>query len=154
MEKETYLINLVTFHVVYSFIGGNNWIYEFFFSTAYGYGQLTILESPEAILFKKIDKLDGKYIGHVLSACSGHSISESVPLKLQFASPFDLAEKICLINIDGIKEFIPQNLKPKSEINVYGENSNQAFVTKLYEEDASIVNVNLENGLDIVSTIK
>lgn len=113
---------------------------------------MTILESPDAISFKKTDKLDGKYIGHVFSACTGHSISDSVPLKLQFASPFDLAENVCLINIDGIKEFTPQNVKPKSEISVYGtENSNEAFVNRLYEEDSSIVHVHLNDGLEAVS---
>lgn len=88
----------------------------------------------------------------MFSACTGHSISDSVPLKLQFASPFDLAENVCLINIDGIKEFTPQNVKPKSEISVYGtENSNEAFVNKLYQEDSSIVHVHLIDGFEAVS---
>ncbi|XP_031634533.1 ATPase H(+)-transporting accessory protein 2 [Contarinia nasturtii] len=125
------------------------------FAAAYGSGKLTVLESPEQILFKKADKLDGKYMGHVFSACTGHSISESVPLKMRFTSPFDLAENVCLININGVKEFTPQNVKPKSEIDVYGtENSNEVFVNKLYEEDSSIVNINLDNGLETLSTMQ
>lgn len=113
---------------------------------------MTILESPETILFKKIDKMDGKHIGPVLSACTGHSITESVPLKMQFTSPF-LAENVCLINIEGIKDFTPQTVKPKSQIEIFGlENSNEAFTNKLYEEGSSMVHVHLDDGLECVST--
>lgn len=155
MKNISDMINLVTFHR-YNFIRCSNSIlffYQFFFPhLAYGAGQLTVLESPDTILFKKTDKLDGKFIGHVLSACTGHSITDSVPLKLQFTSPFDLAENVCLINIDGVKEFSPQNIKPKSEISVFGtENSNEAFVNQLYEEDSSIVHIHLDDGLEAVS---
>ncbi|XP_055315626.1 ATPase H(+)-transporting accessory protein 2 [Sitodiplosis mosellana] len=123
-------------------------------AAAYGSGQLTVLESPNAISFKKQDRLDGKYIGHVFSACTGHSISESVPLKLQF-TPFDLAENVCLINIDGIKEFTPKKLKPKSEIIVDGpENSNEVFLNKLQEEGCSIVHVHLNDGLDALGSLQ
>lgn len=121
-----------------------------FYFPAYG-SQLTILDCPDTILFKKTDKLDGKDLGQVFSACTGHSITESVPLKVQFTSPFDLAESVCLFNIHGVKEF-PTTSKPKSEIEVYGtEYSNDVFVNKLYEEQASIVNINLDNGLETVS---
>lgn len=114
---------------------------------------MTILESPETILFKKMDKMDGKHIGPVLSACTGHSITESVPLKMQFTSPFNLAENVCLINIEGIKDFTPHTVKPKSQIEIFGsENSNEAFTNKLYEEGSSMVHVHLDDGLECVST--
>lgn len=127
---------------------------HFFLSfSAYGAGQLTILESPNSISFKKQDRLDGKHIGHVFSACTGHSISDSVLLKLQF-TPFDLAEYVCLFSIDGVKEYTPKNLKPKSEITIDGpENSNDEFINKLQEEGASIVQLHLDEGLEIVSHI-
>lgn len=95
--------------------------------------------------------MDGNHIGPLLSACTYHSISESVPLKVQFTSPFDLAESVCLINIEGIKEFIPQGVKPKSEIEVYGsENSIEAFTSKLDEEGSKIVTLDLDNGIEEV----
>lgn len=151
MKNTSDMINLVTFHCE---SGASNSRCFFLFS-AYGSGQLTILDSPDAILFKKTDKLDGRHIGHVLSACTGHSISESVPLKVQFTSPFDLAQSVCLINIEGIKEFTPQAVKPKSEIEVYGsENSIEAFTSKLYEKDASLVHLHLDDGLESVSKLK
>lgn len=128
-------------------------IVSIFSLAAYGAGQLTILESPDSISFKNQDRLDGKHIGHVFSALTGHSISDSVLLKLQF-SPFDLAEKVCLINIDGVKEYTPKNLKPKSEITIDGpENSNDEFIKKLQEDGASIVQVHLDDGLEVVSYI-
>lgn len=118
--------------------------------SAYGSGQLTILKSPDAISFNRADKLDGKNLGLVFSAITGHSISESVPLKVQFTSPFGLAQKVCLINIEGVKEFIPQGVKPKSEIDVYGsENSIEAFTDKCYEEGSSVVYLPVD-GLETV----
>lgn len=129
-------------------------MYFYFINTfsAYGSGQMTILECPETILFKKIDKMDGKHIGPVLSACTAHSIAESVPLKMQITSPFDLAENVCLINIQGLTDFTPQNIKPKSEIEIIGsENSIEVFTNKLYDEGSPIVHVNLDDGLEAVS---
>lgn len=118
---------------------------------AYGSGKFTILEKPDAIAFKQSDKMDGQYIGDVLRACTGRSISKSVPLKMHITSPFDLAENVCLISIEGVKEFTPQNLKPKSEIDLLGpENSKEAFTNKLYEEDASLVHIQLNDGLAAV----
>lgn len=120
--------------------------------SAYGSGQMTILECPETILFKKIDKMDGKHIGPVLSACTAHSISESVPLKVQITSPFNLAKNVCLFNIQGLTDFTPQNIKPISEIEIIGsENSIEVFTNKLYDEGLPSVHVNLNDGLEAVS---
>lgn len=122
----------------------------FRFVIAYGAGQLTILKSPDAVLFNRADRLDGKHLGLLFSAVTGHSISESVPLKVQFTSPFSLAQKICLVNIDGAKEFIPQGKKPKCEMDVFGsENSIEAFTDKCYEEGSSVVHLTVD-GLETV----
>lgn len=152
------MINLVTFHfgwnsihliviahILHSFLG----IFSFFL--AYGSGQLSILECPDQIKPPKTGRLDGKLIGQVFRACTGHSITESVPLKIELP-PFDLAEKVCLINIAGIQDFTSKTLKPKSEIEIYGpENSFETFTNKLYEENALMVTVNLNDGFEAVS---
>lgn len=98
--------------------------------------------------------MDGNHMGQVFSASTGHSISESVLLKMQLTSPFDLAEHVCLINIQGINDFTPQTIKPKSQIEILGtEISNDAFLSKLYEEGASIVHVHLNDGIEAVSNV-
>lgn len=66
--------------------------------------------------------------------------------------PFDLAEQVCLINIEGVSDFTSKTLKPKSEIEIYGpENNFETFTNKLYEESASMVTLNLNDGLEAVS---
>lgn len=76
-----------------------------------------------------------------------------MPLKIELP-PFDLAENVCLISIDGVKEFTSKMLKPKSEISVYGpENSIDSFTNKLYQDGASMVTVNLNDGLGAVSFV-
>lgn len=128
-----------------------NWTYFSHFILAYGSGQLSILECPDQIKPPKTGKLDGKLIGQVFRACTGHSITESVPLKLELP-PFDLAEQVCLINIEGVSDFTSKTLKPKSEIEIYGpENNFETFTNKLYEESASMVTLNLNDGLEAVS---
>lgn len=154
MRSASNVINLVTFHLDYwlsvHIIEAIFWCY-FGIISAYGSGQLTILECSDQVQFKKTDKLDGKHIGQVFRALTGHSITESVPLKMQIVSPFDLPEKVCLINLHGVKDFTPQNLKPKSEIDIVGiENSYEAFTNKLYEEGSSIVHIHLNDGLAAV----
>lgn len=118
---------------------------------AYGAGQFSILECPEQIKPPKTGKLDGALIGQVLRACTGHSITESVPLKIELP-PFDLADKVCLINIEGIKDFTSKTLKSKSEIDIYGNDiSFESFTNKLYEESSSMVTLNLNDGIEAVS---
>lgn len=115
---------------------------------------MTILDCPDTIQFQRTDRLEGKDIGAVFSACTGHSISESVPLKLQLTSPFELAENVCLFHIDGVTDFAPQNFKPKSQIEIVGsENTLDTFTNKLYDENASVVHVNLNDGLEVVSIL-
>lgn len=118
--------------------------------SAYGAGQLTILECPDQIKLPKTGKLDGKQIGQVFRALTGHSITEPVSLKVELP-PFDLAESVCLIDIDGIKDFTSKSLKPKSEINVYGsEDSIETFKSKLYHDGEPMATINLNDGLDAV----
>lgn len=101
--------------------------------SAYGAGQLTFLECPDQIKLPKTGKLDGKQIGQVFRALTGHSITEPVPLKVELP-PFDLAESVCLIDIDGIKDFKSKTLKPKSEIDIYGsDNSIETFTEKIVQ---------------------
>lgn len=74
-----------------------------------------------------------------------------MPLKIELP-PFDLAEKVCLIDIEGIHDFTSKTLKPKSEIDIYGsEHSYETFTNKLVEERASMVTVNLNDGFEAVS---
>lgn len=117
---------------------------------AYGAGQLSILECPDQIKLPKTSKLDGRQIGQVFRALTGHSITEPVPFKVELP-PFDLAETICLIDIDGIKEFTSKTLKPKSDITIYGpDNSFEAYTNRLYKDGEPMVTVNLNDGLEAV----
>lgn len=80
----------------------------------------------------------------------GYSITEPVPFKVELP-PFDLAESVCLIDIDGIKDFTSKTLKPKSEINIFGpDNSIETFTNKLYTDSEPMVTVNLNDGLEAV----
>lgn len=103
----------------------------------------------------KTSKLDGKQIGQVFRALTGHSITEPVPIKVELP-PFDLAESVCLIDIDGIKDFTSKTLKPISEISFYGPDSSiETFTNKLYNEVQPMVTLNLNDGLEAVcSTTK
>lgn len=108
------------------------------------------MECPDQIKLPKQSKLDGSQIGQVLRALTGHSITESVPFKVELP-PFDLAESVCLIDIDGIKEFTSKTIKPKSEITLHdGENSIESFTNRLYKDGEPMVTVNLNDGLEAV----
>lgn len=112
------------------------------------------MECPDQIKLPKTGKLDGKQIGQVFRALTGHSITEPVPFKVELP-PFDLAESVCLIDIDGIKDFPSKTLKPKSEINIYGsDNSIETFTHKMRNEGKPMVSLNLNDGLsEAVCTI-
>lgn len=111
------------------------------------------MECPDQIKLPKQSKLDGRQIGQVLRAFTGHSITESVPLKVVLP-PFDLAETVCLIDIEGIKDFTSKSIKPKSEIHIYGpDNSIETFTNRLYKDGEPMVTVNLNDGLEAVCSI-
>lgn len=108
------------------------------------------MECPDQIKLPKTSKLEGRQIGQVFRALTGHSITEPVPFKVELP-PFDLAETVCLIDIEGAKEFTSKTLKPKSEISIYGpDNSFEAFTNRLYKDEKPMVTVNLNDGLEAV----
>lgn len=115
---------------------------------------MTFLECPDQIKLPKTGKLESKQIGQVFRALTGHSITEPVPLKVELP-PFDLAESVCLIDIEGIKEFTTKTLKPISEISIHGsDNSIESFTNKLYNDAQPMLTLNLNDGLAAVCSIR
>lgn len=127
-------------------------VYSFLFS-AYGSGQLTLLECPEGIKFDKNAKLNGKYAGQVFRACMGYSTTETVPFALHIESPFSLADYLTLIHINGVTPIESKNIEPISKIKLSGEEefSIDPLKNVLDEENMSMKSVDLNKGIETVS---
>lgn len=124
------------------------------FISALGAGELKIFDAPGSISLKKVEKMDGEYLSEAMRAFMGFSISKSVPLKAQINDPFGLAEHLCLINVFGIPTMEPQNLKPKSEIQLTGYTFTiDSLIDAVQENNLEFVHVNLDDLEDTVSSV-
>lgn len=137
------IFNLISF-LFYRFIKNNK-------KKAYGSGQMAILDGPDAILFKKTDKIEGDYIGDAFRAFMGYSITKSVPLKVRIENPFELAEHVCFISMFGVNNIEPQQIKPKSEIQLIGPVNTEPLIEAIEENHLQYLHVNLADLEDAVS---
>lgn len=146
------MINLVTFPYGIFWLKRELSIHLFLFS-AYGSGQLTILECPEGIKLDKNAKLIGKYAGQVFRACMGYSTTETVPFPLHINSPFSLADYLALIHISGVTPVESKNVEPISKIKLSGEEEFSIDTLKnvLDEENMPMKTVDLNKGIESVS---
>lgn len=110
------------------------------------------MEAPDSLSFKKTDKIDGEYIGDAFRAFMGYSTTKSVPMKVQINNPFDLCENAVLLNVFGIPNIQPQNLKPISDIQLTGSSySIESLDYVIEQNNRQFIHLNMEDLGEAVS---
>ncbi|XP_025837374.1 renin receptor [Agrilus planipennis] len=131
---------------------------SYLLASVYCSGEFIVLHAPKSIQFKGQEKLDESLLKEVYSAALGQPIFQSSKWSgMYFTDPFNLAESIVTIAVDGITDLdngkgisFPLNAD-ESEADVFG-----ALETRIYEQDPdaqkNIIRIDLSQGLDSIQS--
>lgn len=128
----------------------------FIISSAYGAGEFSVLHHPESLVFKGHDHVKESTLQEVYSAALGFSTEHySNWHGLYIDNPFELAEAIVTIAIDGVSDIGQQKghhfpLKTDEEENYIYQSLERRISERYPEQNTNLVRVDLSAGLDDV----
>lgn len=127
----------------------------FFYVSAHGLGEFTILHHPSNIAFKGHNNIDETLLKEVYSASLGFTIEQDSNWPgMYITSPFNLAEAVVVVEIDGVSGIQSTKghhfpLKPNSEANTY-YSLKRRIEDRYPNRGSTFVNIDLAEGVEAV----